>query len=40
MFRTWINGDEVIITRNEKNEVYFGLNDESDLKLAYNGIYS
>lgn len=38
MFRTWINGDEVIITRNEKNEVYFGLNDESDLKLAYNSI--
>ena len=38
LFRTWVNGDEIIISRDEKNDIYFGLNDEADLKLAYNAI--
>jgi len=31
----WKTGDTLIVKRDEQNNIYFGLNDESDLKLAY-----
>ena len=31
----WKTGDILIVKRDDQNNIYFGLNDESDLKLAY-----
>lgn len=35
LFTTWKNGDEIIIKLDEEKKLYFGVNDESQLKLAY-----
>jgi len=31
----WKTGDTLIVKRDNQNNIYFGLNDETDLKLAY-----
>lgn len=38
LFPNWENNDIVIIKRDEENNIYFGLNNENELKLAYNNI--
>jgi len=34
----WKSGDTIILKRDTNNKIYFGVNDESDLQLAYEGI--
>lgn len=38
MHSAWNNGDEILISRDENNNVLFGLNDESTLTQAYANI--
>jgi hypothetical protein len=36
--QNWENGDVIIIKRDENNSVFFGINDENSLQLAFHGI--
>lgn len=36
--RAWENGDEIIIKRDENNDIWFGLNEDSSLQKVYTNI--
>jgi len=38
LFRDWVKGDVLIVKRDHNNTIYFGINDEYDMKEAFTGI--
>lgn len=38
IFRQWNNGDEVLIKRDDKNDIYFGLNDDETMEKCFSNI--
>ena len=38
-YKSWSNGDILILTKNTKGEVYYGVNDINNLKLVFSDIF-